>query len=125
MSRSTRREKAEIQLRTLEEQFRANLVAALRDCAAGRWGLFGCYDAIAEVQSAPLREMLTTNVAAQLIELGAEIECERKRLGHSDPFRPLQRYLEYRKMWSPNALGEPKLAAQFLNELGEHDAEVR
>jgi hypothetical protein len=65
MSRSVRREKSEAQLRTLEDQFSDDLVAALRECAGGRWGMLGRNDAVIERQ--PEREMLQSDVAAHLI----------------------------------------------------------
>jgi hypothetical protein len=117
MSRSGRREKTEAQLHTLEGQFSADLVAALRDCAAGKWGMFGQNDAVIERQSSPLREMLQSDIAARLIAAGEEIEELRRRIGMVEPFLLFKRYLEYRQMQSANSPGEPKLAAQFLAEL--------
>jgi hypothetical protein len=117
MSRSARRQKSEAQLRTLEDQFSADLVTALRECAAGKWGMFGRNDAVIERQPGPLREFLESDVAAHLIELGEEIEERRRQLGIVQPFSPFERYLQYRQMHSANAPGESKLAVEFLLEL--------
>src|ERR1017187_3184345 len=70
MSRSARRQKSEAQLRTLEDQFSTDVVAALKECAAGRWGMFGRNDAVIERQPGPIREIVQSDVAAHLIALG-------------------------------------------------------
>jgi hypothetical protein len=118
MSQSARRRNSEAQLRKLEEDFTADLISALHECAAGKWGIFGRNDAIIECQPGPLREMLQSGVAARLTKAGEEIEQLRRRLGILDPLPPFQRYLQYRQMQSANSPGEPKLAIQFLKELG-------
>src|SRR5580704_14762692 len=100
MSRSARRQKAEGQLRTLEDQFSTDLFAALKECAAGKWGLFGRNDAVIERQPGPLREMLHSDVSSHLIGLGEEIEGLRRRLGVLEPFPPFERYMQYRQMQS-------------------------
>jgi len=118
MSRASKREKAEVQLQTLEAQFSADLVAALQECASGRWGMFGQNDAVIESQPKPLRDMVASCVAARLIEDGENIRRLRRELGHAESFSPFERFLQYRKMHGANSPGEPKLAAQFLAELG-------
>jgi hypothetical protein len=115
MSRATRQQKSEAHIRTLEEQFSADLVAALRECAAGKWGLFGRNDHLA-VQLPLLRSAYTLTAEA-LIEKGEEIGRLRRRLGMVEPFLLFTRYLEYRQMHSAHSPGEPKLAVQFLAEL--------
>ena len=82
MSRSGRRQKSEAQLRTLEDQFSTDLVAALKECAAGRWGLFSVRnDAVIERQPGPLREMLQSDVAAHLIQAGGAISTGTSKAG--------------------------------------------
>ena len=98
MSRSIRRQKSEAQLLSLEEQFTTNLVAALRECSAGTWGMFGRNDLVIEAQPKPLKEMLKSTVAERLLEDGSEIEKLRRELGNTEPFEPFKRYLEYRQM---------------------------
>jgi hypothetical protein len=115
MSRSKRRAKSEVQLRALEEQFTNDLLTALKECAAGTWGLLGRNDAIIEREWGSLR----TGKATRLIEIGEEIESLRRQLGIAEPFSLFQRYLQYRQMQSANAPGEPKLATLFLKEIGE------
>jgi hypothetical protein len=110
MSRSTRRQKQEAQLRSPEDQFSTNLIAALRECAAGTWGLFG--------RNELLVGMSRSKNVDRLMEDGEEIERLRVELGLTEPFQPFKRFLEFRKMQSPNTLGEPKLAKQLLRELG-------
>jgi hypothetical protein len=99
MSRFTRRQKQEAQLRSLEEQFSSNLVAALRECAAGTWGLFGRNELVVGL-SRP-------KIVDSLIEVGEEIERLQRELGFHEAFHPFKRFLEFRKMQSPNTPGEP------------------
>ena len=118
MSRSIRRLKSEAQLRSLEGQFSTNLIAGLRECAAGKWGMFGRNDGFIAVEGKYTREMLKAKAAEELLEAGEEIERLRRELGFTEPFQPLKRFLEYRQMKGSNVPGEPKLAVQFLEELG-------
>jgi hypothetical protein len=116
VSRSGRREKAEAQLRKLEEQFSKDLVSALRECAAGKWGMFGRNDEVIEAD--PLRDMLKSKIGEQLIEQGEAVVALHERLGLTEPFWPFRRYLQYRQSRGSNTPGEPKLALEFLRELG-------
>lgn len=104
-------------MRSLEEQFSIELVGALRECAAGTWGLFGRNDQVIEAQPEPLKEMLKSKRAEKLIEDGDEIERLRRELGFTEPFSLYRRFLELRQMRGSNVPGEPKLAIQFLEEL--------
>lgn len=110
MSRAARRQKSVAQLRSLEEQFSTDLIAALRECAAGAWGMFGQNDLVIE-WSRP-------KIVDKLIQDGDEIEELRRELGFTEPFQPFKRFLELRQMRGSNVPGEPKLAMQFLKELG-------
>lgn len=116
MSRATRQQKLESQLRSLEEQFSTDLIAALRECAAGKWGMFGRNDALAGENR--LLRSVYMKTAETLIERGYEIVELRKELGFTEPFQTFKRYLEFRQMRGSNLLGEPKIAMQFLEELG-------
>src|ERR1017187_6541542 len=116
MSRVSKREKAETQLRILEEQFSNDLIVALRECAAGKWGIFGQNDHLAS--DSPLLASAYTATGEKLIEQGKEITEMRHELGYAEPFFLFERYRHYREMRSANLPGEPKLAAQFLAELG-------
>ena len=66
MSRMLRLEKAESQLRILEAQFLADLTAALRECAAGKWGMFGQNDHLAAEM--PLLKSAYTDTAEDFLE---------------------------------------------------------
>lgn len=116
MNRTSRRDRAELQLRAFEEQFLNDLVAALRRCAAGKWGMFGQNDHLASESS--LLESVYTATAGKLMNKGQEITQMRRKLGYNEPFPPFERYLHYREMQSANSPGEPKLATQLLAELG-------
>jgi len=118
MSLASKRARAEAQLHTFEEEFTSHFISALRDCAAGRWGMFGRNDAVIETEPKRLREKLRSRIAERLIEDGESINRLRQELGHAEGFRLFERYLEYRQMHSANLPGEPKLALQFLKELG-------
>jgi hypothetical protein len=123
ISRSTPRQKQELTLRTLEEQVARNLVTALRDCAAGVWGMFGRNDAV--IEKHPLREMLKSKMTERLLEEGETLERLRQKLGFTEPFQPFKRFLEHRRMQGSNTPGAPKLAARFLRELGAEPLEGR
>jgi hypothetical protein len=118
MSRSERRQKSEAQLRSLEEQFSSTLIAALRECAAGKWGMFGQNDAHFATAGKYVREFVRSKEADQLLETGEQIESLRQELGYTELFQPYRRYGEYRQMKGSNTSGEPKLAVRFLQELG-------
>jgi hypothetical protein len=115
MSRQARKDNAEAQLRALEEQFSTDLVAALRDCAAGKWGMFGQNDHLVSVS--PMLASIYTATAEKLTGQGREITKMRHELGYVEPFSPFERYLHYRELRSANSPGEPRLAVQFLAEL--------
>jgi hypothetical protein len=118
MSRSERRNKLEAQLRALEQQFSIKLSASLRKCADGQWGMFGQNDRAIVSQVKSLGERLKSKTAEDLLDAGEEIERLRRELGFTESYPAYKRFLEYRKMQGSNTPGEPKLAAQFLEELG-------
>jgi|HubBroStandDraft_6_1064221.scaffolds.fasta_scaffold1235257_1 hypothetical protein len=118
MSRSTRRQKSEALLKSLEDQFSTNLITALRECAIGTWGMFGRNDDVIVRQENDVREMLKLKAAKELLGAGKEIERMRRELGLTEPFQPFKRFLEYGQMKGSHVPGEPKLAVQFLEELG-------
>ena len=118
MSRSSRRQKLEAKLRSLEDQFSSNLVAALRECASGTWGMFGRNELMIEAQPKWFKKRFGPTIVQKLIDGGDEIERLRREPGLTEPFLPFRRFLEFREMRGSNAPGEPKLAVQFLEELG-------
>ena len=107
MSRSSRQSKSECRLAQLETEFVEKLVTALRECAAGRWGVFGQNDRVFSVRSS----------GPELVALGEKIRELRAELGRLEVFEPYQRFLHYRAMRGPNIPGEPKLATLLLQEI--------
>jgi len=97
MTRSTRLYKSEAKLRTLEHQFSNDLIRAMRDCAAGKWGMFGQNDTALESETRGLRERLKSTVAESLMAQGETIIRLRRDLGFTDGFPLFERYLQYRK----------------------------
>jgi hypothetical protein len=101
-----------------EEQFSTKLGAALREFAAGRGGMFGRNDIAIAAEGQHLREALRSKTAEELLEAGQKIERLRRELGHTESYPVYKRFLEYRQMHGSNTPGEPKLATQFMKELG-------
>lgn len=116
MSRAQRREKAEGELEHLEARFRERLVAALRHCADGNWGLFGRNDA-ADRTFGRYRTRSTPAEVGELLRLGEEIDALRSSLGYSDGNALFARLKVYRRRPAASAPAEPRLAQQFLAEL--------
>lgn len=98
-----------------EAAYEERLLSALRVCAAGSWGLFGANDAVEATQSG---KYATPHSAwTDLSERAEEINDLRASLG-LEPFALHGRLLEYRRQAiDPNALGEPRLAQRFIDEL--------
>jgi hypothetical protein len=99
------RASAQRQLDALEVSYRELLLAALRKCAAGQWGLF-----------AHNRFRLPDRTVDELPELGSTIERMRGRLG-LEPFPLHERLQTMRSSHDSNTPGEPKRARQWLDEL--------
>ncbi len=118
MSRASRREKAEGELEHLEERFRQRLIVALHACACGRWGLFGQNDAAQRALGRYAPRLIPADVG-QLMELGDEIDALRTSLGFTDGNALYARLKEFRRLRAASAPGEPRLAQQFLAEIGE------
>ena len=85
-----RRDAKEQRLDDLECDFRPRLIAVLRECASGRWGLFG------------------QNNYGELARYYVWPEAD-------DPLSI--KFLEYCSMRGTNLKGEPRLAQQFLAEI--------
>jgi hypothetical protein len=96
-------------LTVLEDEYRARLINALSRCAAGRWGLFGHNDHLRP--DAPVDPEV-----GELLDLGLEIERIRDRLGLK-AFALHTRLMASRGPQSSNAVGEPKQAQAWLDEL--------
>jgi len=111
MAASNRLKKFENELTSLEARFETLLLASLRRCERGRWGMFGSYGRSEDGEA--------------LLELVASIDELRARLGYTEPNVLCSRFLEYRRKRGPNDLGEPKLAAQLLAEILVPDHKVK
>lgn len=110
MARADRLERLDIRREELEGEYRLILVAALRDTAAGRWGLFDHQqDRIARARTAP--------VLVRLNALAEEIGDMRDRLG-LESFDLHQRFLSARGPAAPDAVGEPRQARAWLDAMG-------
>ena len=92
-----------------EADYLAALLAALRTCAAGSWGLFDHKpDRSARARVAP--------VIAELTDLAGEIDDLRDTLG-LEPFPTHPRFLAARGPVASNEPGEPKQAQAWLDAL--------
>jgi hypothetical protein len=106
-----RRDAKEQRLEALEHDFRPRLIACLRECANGRWGLFGQND------HGELAKYYAWAEAKDLKQDAEEINALRSEFGQPNALST--RFLEYCGMRGCNEKGEPKLARQFLTELAE------
>ncbi|TRW14661.1 hypothetical protein [Glacieibacterium frigidum] len=101
----------------LEAEYIERLSTALRRCAAGRWGLFGHNDKVIEGLGKHARRQLVDPEVVELLAIGEAIAAARKRIGVSEAFEPHRQLLEICAGSSANALGEPKLAQRWLDEM--------
>jgi hypothetical protein len=106
MSREARRSKEEHRLKQLERDYIDLLDAALCECRAGAWGLFGQNDHLLKLGGP----------ANTLISMGDAIRRARSELGIIEAFEPHTRYMHYRSLRGPNVPGEPALAEQLWHE---------
>ncbi len=111
MSRASRREKDEADLRDREAEFERRLLAALRSCAAGEKGLFD-----GDTTRRGRRDTRPT-ATREFSVLGEEIRDERLRLGITEPYWPFARLTEYREMTEGDAPSESGRARRFLAEI--------
>lgn len=110
MARADRLERLDAQRVHAEADYLAMLLDALRETAAGKWGLFGHN----EWQG---RAHLPPAVFGELCELGDAIDDMRERL-FLDPFALHQEFLAARgRRKSSSDVGEPKQARQWLEQL--------
>jgi hypothetical protein len=94
----------------IEAEFNQLLLACVRECAEGRWGLFGQNDHID-----PEGRYSNWPEAKRLKELAHEIITLRQGFGQSNQI--CERFLQLCSLRGSNVLGEPKLAAIFLDEI--------
>lgn len=94
----------------LEDEFKQSLIQVLKECAAGRWGLFGQNDHAEEGR------YLSWSVAENLRRRAKQIHILRLEFGQ--PNSLVERFLHYCSLRGANVPGEPKLAKAFLDEIG-------
>ena len=101
-------------LEQLEAEFQPLLLRCLKECAEQRrWGLFG------QNRQPEAEAFLKWEEAAQLRRLALEIRGLRSRFGVPNP--TAEKFLELCDQRGENLPGEPKRAAQFLQQLESLD----
>ena len=115
---SKRQEGLEAALTSLEAEYRQKLIAALRRCAAGYWGLFG-QNAGLDLPDHLQQEAYVQSGASELDELGTEIAGARARLSMAEAFSLHERLQASRGRKTGNDLGEARLAQAWLEELDQ------
>ena len=111
MSRADRLERLDTRRVELEAGYRDVLLDALRQTAAGSWGLFG------HTQDRAMRAKWSP-VVTDLCDRGEEIDQLRDKLGLA-PFALHSDFEASRGPVASNAPGEPKQAKAWLKRLGE------
>ena len=102
---------AEVQrLTALESDFEPLVIRCLKECANGRWGLFG------QNQQPESASALYWPEAEQLRKLAGEIRELRAKFGQ--PNAVCERFLNCCSERGSNLLGEPKRARKFLESMG-------
>ena len=96
-------------LEGLEAEFRSLLPGVLRQCADGRWGLFGQND------HPDGSKYLFWAEAEQLKSMAREIRSIGLEFGESNP--QVERFLHYCSLRGANIPGEPKIAQSLLDEV--------
>jgi hypothetical protein len=111
VSRADRLERLDGQRVDAETEFTGLLIAALRDTAAGSWGLFGH-------NSDKFTQKIWGPRVSELTDLGEQIDAMRATLG-LEPYALFAEFLASRGPVASNAPGEPKQAKSWLTRLGE------
>ena len=107
---ATKRER--IQQRRLDEletDFERSLLPVLKECAAGRWGLFGQNEHLEEGR------YLRWPAAEDLRRRAKQISILRAEFGQTNSV--VERFLHYCSLHGANVPGEPKLAKALLDEI--------
>jgi hypothetical protein len=108
----TKREDIQQQrLEGLEVEFRSLLPSVLKECAAGRWGLFGQNDQ----SNGRKYPYLHWAKAEHLKNMAYEIRSIRLQFGESNP--RVERFLHYCSLRGPDVQGEPTIAQALLDEV--------
>jgi hypothetical protein len=106
-----RRDAKEQRLDDLVCDFRPQLILVLRECAQGRWGLCG------QNKYGQLARYYVWPEADDLKPTAEKINSLRSEFGQPNPLSI--KFLQYCSMRGTNLKGEPRLAQQFLAEIGE------
>ena len=110
----SKREKIrEARLAEAEDEFRPLLVSCLRECARGRWGLFG-----QNGQLDPEGRLWIWPEAQRLRDLAGEIRSLRQEFGQINS--ECERFLQLCSLRGSNVPGEPKLASEFLADIDQN-----
>ena len=107
--------RSKIQQRKLDEiegEFKPLLLTCLRQCAQGRYGLFGQNDHLD-----PEGRYLNWPEARHLKELAHEIRSLRLEFGQPDQI--CERFLQLCSLRGSNVPGEPRLGTALLDEIDE------
>jgi hypothetical protein len=102
----------ETRLAEIESEFRSLLIPCLRECAQGRWGLFGQNDHVDHYE-----QYWGWPEAKRLKNLAQEIKSQRLEFGKAD--ETCERFLSLCLLRGSNVPGEPKLAAELLAEIDQ------
>jgi len=94
----------------MEAEFEQSLIPVLKECADGRWGLFGQNEELEE------HRYLHWPAAEDLRRRAQQIHILRAEFGQ--PNSVVERFLHYCSLRGANVPGEPKLAKVFLDEIG-------
>jgi hypothetical protein len=105
-------ERREADLARLETEYKEALLSALRECANGKWGLFGQY-------KGSLAERFRSESVRKLDEIGKRWKHLAVELGYSEPLRLMKLLEDHRGESGGNNLGEPRLAQKMLIEISE------
>ena len=97
-------------LAELEAEFELSLIPVLKECAAGRWGLFG------QNEHSEGNKYLHWTAAEDLKRCAKQIHVLRADFGQ--PNFAVERFLHYCSLRGANVPGEPKLAKVLLDEIG-------
>jgi hypothetical protein len=92
-----------------ESEFVPLLTSCLKECASGRWGLFGQNDSVEAARYLSWRE------ADRLKEIAHEIQQLRGEFGQRNAL--VDRFLYYCALRGANVPGEPKIAKTLLKEM--------
>jgi hypothetical protein len=99
-------------LAELEAEFETLLIACLRKCSQGRYGLFGQNDHLD-----PDRRYYGWPDAERVKEIAHEIQSLHLISGSGNKI--CEEYLRLCSLRGPNIPGEPRLASVFLREMGQ------